>query len=156
MNPDNRKAFLDVIAHSEGTKGVGDDGYNVVVGGTLFHDYSQHPNQRVWIPRLGVYSTAAGKYQLLYRYWIVYMETLSLHLFKSGAFGPEAQDKVALQQIAETHALDDVDRGDFDIAINKCSRIWASLPGGSQHSQDNTLLKLRNSFAMYGGNLNVV
>ena len=37
----NRKAFLDMIAHSEGTAGHGDDGYNVMVGGKLFDDYSK-------------------------------------------------------------------------------------------------------------------
>jgi len=118
----NRKAFLDMIAISEGTKNIGDDGYNVVVGGSLFHDYADHPGQRVFIKRLGTYSTAAGRYQLLYRYWRAYRDQLKIK-----DFGHASQDAIALQQIKEVGALADIDAGRFDQAVAKCIRIWASL-----------------------------
>ncbi len=121
----NRKAFLDMIARAEGTPLVGDqDGYNVMVGNELFHDYSDHPRKVVWIPRLKISSTAAGRYQLLSRYWDHYKKNLSLP-----DFGPASQDAVALQQIRECRALDDVDAGRFAAAVRKVNRIWASLPG---------------------------
>ena len=39
----------------------------------------------------------------------------------------ESQDAVALQQIAERGAM--IDREDIRQAIDRCSNIWASLPG---------------------------
>ena len=69
MTP-NQKAFLDMLAFSEGTIKFGDEnGYNVIVGGALFYDYSDHPRVLVDLPRLGIKSTAAGRYQLLARYY---------------------------------------------------------------------------------------
>ena len=45
-------------------------------------------------------------------------------------FSPEkSQDAVALQQIKERGALPMIDRGDIRQAIDRCSNIWASLPG---------------------------
>ena len=41
----------------------------------------------------------------------------------------ESQDAVALQQIKERGALPMIDRGDIRQAIDRCSNIWASLPG---------------------------
>ena len=38
----NLKAFLDMIAVSEGTQDHGDDGYNVIVGGDLFEGYGRY------------------------------------------------------------------------------------------------------------------
>ena len=77
----NLAAFLDMIAVSEiGPKllSKSDDGYNVVVGGTLFEDYSQHPSILVPLPKLGISSTAAGRYQLLRRYFVAYKKQLNL------------------------------------------------------------------------------
>ena len=44
-------------------------------------------------------------------------------------FSPKSQDAVALQQIKERGALPMIDRGDIRQAIDRCSNIWASLPG---------------------------
>ena len=44
-------------------------------------------------------------------------------------FSPKSQDAVALQQIKERGALPQIDRGDIRQAIDRCSNIWASLPG---------------------------
>ena len=41
----------------------------------------------------------------------------------------KSQDAVALQQIKERGALPKIDRGDIRQAIDRCSNIWASLPG---------------------------
>ena len=44
-------------------------------------------------------------------------------------FSPKGQDAVALRQIKERGALPMIDRGDIRQAIDRCSNIWASLPG---------------------------
>ena len=61
-----RKAFLDMVAWSEGTDNgrqpTRNHGYDVIVGGELFTDYSDHPRKLVTLnPKLK--STAAGRYQ---------------------------------------------------------------------------------------------
>lgn len=132
MTP-NQKAFLDMLAWSEGTETVlgSDRGYNVMVGGHLFHDYADHPRQRVFIPNLNLSSTAAGRYQLLARYFDAYR--LQLHL---PDFSPASQDAIALQQIRERDAFPDIAAGRIQAAIDKCSNIWASLPGrGNTYGQ---------------------
>ena len=48
----------------------------------------------------------------------------------------ESQDAfVALQQIKERGALPMIDRGDIRQAIDRCSNIWASLPGAGYGHQ---------------------
>ena len=48
---------------------------------------------------------------------------------------------MALQQIKERGALPMIDRGDINQAIDRCSNIWASLPGAGygqfEHKADN-------------------
>lgn len=147
MSP-NEKAFLDMIATSEGTIGLGDDGYNVIVGGGLFHDYSDHPRVKVAISKLGISSTAAGRYQLLMRYFDAYKERLGL-----ADFSPASQDAIALQQIKECKALDDIDTGRFAEAVSKCAHIWASLPGAGYGQHENRLSRLQQAYVEAGGTL---
>ena len=67
-------------------------GYDVIVGGELFTDYSDHPRKLVTLnPKLK--STGAGRYQLLSRWW----DTCKQLGLKD--FSPKSQDAVALQQI---------------------------------------------------------
>lgn len=131
MTP-NIKAFLDMLAWSEGTSTVlgSYDGYNVEVGGQLFQGYDDHPRKLVRL-NATLSSTAAGRYQLLARYYDAYKAQLGLP-----DFSPESQDAIAVQQIKERHALDDIEIGDIESAIEKCSNIWASLPGaGNTYGQ---------------------
>ena len=58
----NRKAFLTMIATAEGTVNLGDNGYNVLVGGSLFTGYADHPRKAVYLPKYKIKSTAAGRY----------------------------------------------------------------------------------------------
>ena len=145
---DNLKAFLDTLAKSEGTYGKGDNGYNVLVGGTLFEGYADHPRKRVFLPRYGIYSTAAGRYQLLARYFDAYKAQLGLP-----DFSPTSQDAIAIQQIKERRAFDDIVAGRFNEAILKCSPIWASLPGAGYGQRENTLTALKEAFTGFGGKL---
>lgn len=130
----NVSAFLDMISFSEGTARYGkDDGYNVLVGGKLFTSYADHPDIVVDLGH-GLKSTAAGRYQVLYRYWRVYKDQLDLP-----DFSPESQDRVALQLIRECHAMDYVEKGLIKEAIHLCKSRWASLPGAGYSQHENKL-----------------
>lgn len=142
----NLAAFLDMIAVSEGTAGKGDDGYNVLVGGGTFSGYTDHPRKMIYLPRLNIKSSAAGRYQLLGKYFDVYKKQLGLK-----DFSPESQDAIAIQQIKERKALEDVESGRFDSAVAKVKNIWASLPGAGYGQHENTLGDLRFAYQKAGG-----
>ena len=61
----------------------------------------------------------------------------------------ESQDAVALQQIKERGALPMIDRGDIRQAIDRCSNIWASLPGAGygqfEHKADSLIAKFKEA-----------
>jgi len=146
MTP-NQKAFLDMIAWSEGTTRVqgSDDGYNVLVGGTIFNGYDDHPRILVRLnPQL--YSSAAGRYQLLKRYFDHYKALLGLLDFR-----PISQDAIALEQIKECRALDDIEAGRIETAIRKCAHIWASFPGSGYGQHENRLVDLLEAYKKAGG-----
>lgn len=141
----NRKAFLDMISSSEGTRNRGDDGYNIIVGGGLFYSYDDHPRRLVRL-NAKLSSTAAGRYQLLSRYFDHYKKALHLP-----DFSPSSQDAIALQQIRECRAMADIDSGNFDEAVRKCAHIWASLPGAGYGQHENKLSYLRDVYEKAGG-----
>ena len=157
----NRRAFLDTIAISELGKqliALSDNGYNVIVGSMPQHpilfntwngrpDYRDHPRRKIWIARINDYSTAAGRYQLLMRYFDYYKKELKL-----ADFSPASQDAIALRQIAERCALDLIDNGRFEDAITSVSNIWASLPGaGYKNQRENKLEYLAQAYISAGG-----
>lgn len=154
----NRKAFLDMISVSEGTYGIGDNGYNVLFGSTklhprFFHDYSDHPRVKTYEKNdefnhngKREFTTAAGRYQLLARFYDFYKKLLKLP-----DFSPASQDAIALQQIKECHALKDIDAGNFDIAVLECAPIWASLPGAGYGQRENKIGNLRAAYVAAGG-----
>ena len=117
-------------------------GYDVIVGGELITDYSDHPRKLVTLnPKLK--STGAGRYQLLSRWWDAYRKQLGLK-----DFSPKSQDAVALQQIKERGALPMIDRADIRQAIDRCSNIWASLPGAGyelEHKADSLIAKFKEA-----------
>jgi muramidase (phage lysozyme) len=153
MSP-NLKAFLDMLAWSElGPKllAASDNGYNVLVGSTaqkpnLFTPYDYHPNKSIYLPKLNLWSTAAGRYQLLSRYYKPYKDLLKLK-----GFWPEDQDAIAIQQIKEQHALAAVESGDFATAVERVRNIWASLPGAGYAQHENKLASLQEAYEDAGG-----
>lgn len=151
----NIKAFLDMLAWSEGTstsRYTRNDGYDVVVGGidspNTFSSYLDHPGVLVQVNKAGLKSTAAGRYQLLHRYWKVYKEQLGLK-----DFSPASQDAVAVQQIKERRALPDIEAGRIEQAIMKCSNIWASLPGNGYGQKQHDMAILIDQYQKAGGKL---
>ena len=149
--PGNRQAFLDMLAWSEGTSTIpgSDNGYNVLVGSTpqhplLFHSYADHP--RIFNPDLD--STAAGRYQLLAKYYDAYKEMLGVP-----DFSPFSQDAIAIRQISERRALADIDTGNLQNAILKCNAIWASLPGSPYGQRQQNVNDLQAVYLNAGGKL---
>lgn len=150
MHP-NLKAFLDMLAYSEGTdhprQRTRDRGYDVIVGGSLMDSYADHPRKVVDLPKLNIKSTAAGRYQILSRFWDVYRRQLGL----SGGFTPANQDRVALQLIGECNALADIEAGRIADAIRKCRSRWASLPGAGYGQHEHKLDTLIAQYRKAGG-----
>lgn len=151
----NLRAFLDMISKSEGTstsKYTKHDGYDVVVGGldspNTFSNFADHPNILVTVNSKGLKSTAAGRYQLLYRFWKAYKTQLALK-----DFSPSSQDAVAIQQIRERKALEDIKAGRIESAIGKVSNIWASLPGAGYNQPEHKMERLIEWYKQAGGEL---
>ncbi len=146
----NLRAFLDMLAFSEGTDNgrqkTNNHGYDVIVGGSLFTSYADHPRKLIPLPKLGIKSTAAGRYQLLARYWDAYRKQLGLK-----DFSPDSQDAVAIQQIRERKALPAIESGQIERAINLCSNIWASLPGAGYGQHEHKLEPLIQQYRKAGG-----
>ena len=151
MTP-NQSAFLSSIAFSEGTSLIpnSDNGYMVLVGSTpthplLFTSYADHPR----ILNTALDSTAAGRYQLLERYYDAYKLMLDLP-----DFSPDSQDTIALRQIYESGAADDVANGNFTSAIAKVAHLWASLPGAAYGQHTNTFAQVAKAYTDAGGVIN--
>lgn len=127
------KAFLDMIAKSEGTAGHGEDGYNILVGYGRFKSYADHPRRLIEIERLKIKSTAAGRYQILQGIYDHYAKKLGLK-----DFSPASQDAIAIELIRERGAIALIEAGKIPEAVNRVRRIWASLPnagyGQNEHS----------------------
>lgn len=144
MSP-NHKAFLDMIAYAEiGPKllKLSDNGYNVLVGSTpakplLFSDYGFHP--RIYNREMN--SDAAGRYQFMGRYWAHYKQQLALP-----DFGPDSQDRWALQLIKECRAFDDIALGYIEKAVAKCRSRWASFPGAGYNQPEKDMASMMTAF----------
>lgn len=114
------RAFLALIRKTEGA------GYSTLFGGGAFAGFADHPRQRISRPLGGrlLTSTAAGAYQFLSRTWDECAAACGLK-----DFSPASQDTAALFLIDRREALEDVLAGDWQSAIGKCNKEWASLPG---------------------------
>ena len=141
-----RKAFLDMLAWSEGTDNgrqkTRNHGYDVIVGGELFTDYSDHPRKLVTLnPKLK--STAPD----------------ATSFFPVGGMPYRKQFtwKTSLRKVRtlwhcsrlSDGALPMIDRGDIRQAIDRCSNIWASLPGAGygqfEHKADSLIAKFKEA-----------
>ena len=143
-----RKAFLDMLAWSEGT----DNGRQKTRKSWLWRHWRAegyllitpiHPRKLVTLnPKLK--STGAGRYRLLSRWWDAYRKQLGLK-----DFSPKSQDAVALQQIKERGALLWLI---VVISVRQstvAAIIWASLPGAGygqfEHKADSLIAKFKEA-----------
>lgn len=158
MQSKNLTAFLTALAWSEGTLNhplTKNQGYDVIVYGMdgkpeVFTDYSNHPfaggRPGKVFNKAGQRSTASGRYQFLVKYWDHYRRQLGLK-----DFGPESQDKWAIALIKECKALEDIEAGRIEVAINKCRSRWASLPGAGYGQFEHKMSTLVSVFKKFGG-----
>ena len=62
-------------------------------------------------------------------------------------FSPKKSGRCGIAQIKERGALPMIDRGDIRQAIDRCSNIWASLPGAGygqfEHKADSLIAKFK-------------
>lgn len=164
----NRKAFLDMLAVSEGTStspATVNNGYDVIVTGhdrkpEIFTDYAAHPfapdhpsnygskRPSKLINSKGLISNASGRYQFMLVHWAHYRDQLKLK-----NFGPESQDLWALQLIRERGALPLIDAGDFVLAVARVKNLWASLPGAGYAQPEHPIAKLQAAYLQAGGAL---
>ena len=81
-----RSSICQVVGGTDnGRQKTRNHGYDVIVGGELFTDYSDHPRKLVTNPKLK--STGAGRYQLLFPLVDAYRKQLGLK-----DFSPKSQD----------------------------------------------------------------
>ena len=139
-----RKAFLDMLAWSEGTDNGRQKPEIMVMTSLQAESYllalPDHPRKLVTLnpkPK----STGATSF------------------FPVGGCLPQAawperllsekSGRQALQQIKERGALPMIDRGDIRQAIDRCSNIWASLPGAGygqfEHKADSLIAKFKEA-----------
>lgn len=146
LNNPNVQALLRVIRAGEGTSGP--NGYRTLFGGGLFESYADHPRQAITRKMGGrsITSTAAGAYQFLASTW-----DETARLMKLPDFSPRSQDLGALGRIAARGALADLKAGQFDSAIKKIAREWASMPGSPYGQPVISWDRARALYASAGG-----
>ena len=122
-NDERIRPFLDLLSQAEGTTS---HGYQTMFGGGKIGDLSDHPRKKLPFTQTDGkrnYSSAAGKYQIIEPTWDRTSKALGLN-----DFSPMSQDVAALYLMDEAGALDDVANGNFDDAVDKLGKVWASLP----------------------------
>lgn len=151
-NP-NVRAFLKAIRLGEGTRDDPrtpdvDEGYDEIVGGSRFTDFSKHPQQRVWIERYKVFSSAAGAYQIIWPTWDKLRQQYGFE-----DFSPACQDEAAVALIIGRKALHNVKNGELAQALSKCADEWASLPGSKAGQRKVTYEAFEAEYLFAGGKL---
>ncbi len=146
LDDPNVRAFLRMIRNGEGT--ADEDGYRRMFGGKLFDSFADHP-QEPQTHMLGdklITSTAAGAYQFLAKTWDGLVRQYGF-----ADFSPKNQDLGAVALIAGRTALDDVIAGRFVVAVGKCAREWASLPGSPYGQPVVSMAKAKAVYEAAGG-----
>jgi muramidase (phage lysozyme) len=138
----NVQAFLAMLGEFEG----GPEGYAALFGGGRFDSFADHP--RTIVTAGGYSSSAAGKYQILARTWDDVRGAI-----EAPDFTPYWQDVAAVYLIRRRGALADVMAGNFDAAIAKLGKEWASLPGSPYGQPMRSLADARAVYADAGGNV---
>lgn len=133
------RAFLDMIAYAEGTDYLGAAAYAALFTHSLFSGFDRHPNQTIKARSRGntIYSTAAGRYQFLYKTWLRIAKRAGIH-----DFSPHSQNVGAAYLLYQDRALIDLDNGRIEQAIKKVRREWSSLPGSGRGQPEKKMWQL--------------
>ena len=139
-----RKAFLDMLAWSEGTDN-GRQKTEIMVMTSLWAEaiywllrspsQTCHAKPKTQINRRRTLPASFPLVGCLQAAW-------------PESFSPKSQD-AGVQQIKGRGALPMIDRGDIRQAIDRCSNIWASLPGAGygqfEHKADSLIAKFKEA-----------
>lgn len=149
---DNVAAFLDMLAFAEGTDNgrqeTRNQGYDVLVGGSLFTDYRDHPRRLIKLKRYDLFSSAAGRYQFIRKTWDALQQKLELP-----DFSPLSQDKACVEKLKERMAFSYITQGRIHEAIVRAQKEWASLPGAGYGQHEQSFATLLNVYQQKGGEL---
>ena len=151
------KSLLDTIAFTEGTLGVSQNGYDVIVG--FYKIVGWNPDTTTlhggdnWFSKQ-LKSTAGGRYQFIESTW------KEMNGGKNTPFTKTNQDAAAIKLI--NRKLGDLDKTQihksktkFEEAMNKLASTWASIPlsstGKSYYDGDgiNSAKNIDNIFEIY-------
>lgn len=152
----NLDAFLNTIMWSEGTARQPDP-YRVCYGYRhTIVDLSDHPAvtgewkgediSALGPQYVGKVSTAAGAFQIIKPTWLRAKRALGLV-----DFGPESQRAAATWLIQQRGALDDIETGNLQAAVDKCSAEWASLPGSTSGQPQRRFDQFAQVYGQAGG-----
>jgi lysozyme len=155
MYSKNLNAFLKTIRICEGTDKSANPYAVVYAYQFTITDFSNHPANLGWGGvklsekmcnaagfGAGCVSTAAGAYQIIKPTW----NGLNMPNFSS-----QSQDKAAIKLINQVGALADIEAGRVEIAIKKCSKLWASLPGNTYQQNAKSMASVLSYFVNSGG-----
>ncbi|MBK8212768.1 MAG: glycoside hydrolase family 104 protein [Myxococcales bacterium] len=142
--PTMQKALLDTIAFAEGTKGRGQDGYNVQFTYVYFDDCTRHP-RRIQSSG-GLRSDASGRYQFLSTTW----DTLGY-----ATFYPDNQERGAMAlvrrrggSVPESRAMTATELANL---MDRISYEWASLPPGRYGQPNYSQARIRSEYCRSAG-----
>ena len=96
------------------------DRYDLMYTHKAFDSYDWHPNQ---VNKGSVYSTAAGRYQFLYRTWCEAAKALNLK-----DFSPANQDRAAWYLAKRRGVTEDMIKNNPQKAFHMVAKEWASVP----------------------------
>lgn len=144
------QGFMKTIRQCEGTDAP--DGYNYLFGSNpgndiRFTDFSDHP--RIHRPFGKTTSSAAGAYQIMQPTWD---DDIQKHLHLPD-FSPANQDLGCAYLISEKDCLQKLMDGDFHTAIDRCNKVWASLPGSPYGQPTHSLEQVKEWYIDNGGTI---
>ena len=121
----NVRKILNLVAATEGVK----HGYHTLFGNQRLDSLNAHPNIKKSFRQTDGktnYTTAAGRYQFLNKTWNGLARQYGFR-----DFGTRNQDLGAVALIAQRGAINDVLNGNWQSAVGKLGKEWASLPSST-------------------------